>query len=161
MNRTEIFQYHNFLNKNNNNLKAAYFLIFSQLNCSFLKINLAYVRMERGDFVGDGWEDCNLFGLQLLDGRMEREEFLRCSMGNTRFERMELSGVRFCSVAFMGSVWRNVTIKKGKFKNCNFRGMCFIESVIEKTTFQGCVFDKMDMKEVTMSKVVFVDCVFL
>ena len=34
--------------------------------------------MERGDFVGDGWEDCNLFGLQLLDGRMEREEFLRC-----------------------------------------------------------------------------------
>ncbi len=128
---------------------------------SFLEVNLAYVQMERGDFVGDGWEDCNLFGLQLLDGRMEREEFLRCSMGNTRFERMELSEVRFCSVAFMGSVWRNVTIKKGKFKNCNFRGMCFIESVIEKTTFQGCVFDKMDMKEVTMSKVVFVDCVFL
>ena len=36
---------------------------------SFLEVNMAYVQMERGVFVEDGWEDCNLLGLIILDGR--------------------------------------------------------------------------------------------
>lgn len=128
---------------------------------SFLEVNLAYAQMERGYFLGDGWEECNLFGLQLLDGRMEREEFLKCSMGNTRFKRVELYGVWFSSVVFMRSVWEKMTVKRGKFKNCNFRGMRFLETIIEKTIFRDCVFDNTDMEEIKMSEVVFVNCVFL
>lgn len=128
---------------------------------SFLEVNLAYVQMEKGYFLGDGWEGCNLFGFGLLEGRMEREEFLKCSMGNTRFRRVKLCGVRFSSVVFMGSVWEKVMVKKGRFKDCNFRGMRFWETVMEETVFRDCVFDNTDMEGIKMSEVVFINCVFL
>ncbi len=127
---------------------------------SFIRVNLAYVKIDGGSFVGNGWERCNLFGMQLSEAQVERDQFIYCSMGSSKWKRTTLEGVEFCETACTGSIWREVTMENCHFQKCNLRGMCFRDSVMEQVVFLECIFDDTDMEKVRMSGVLFIDCMF-
>ncbi len=127
---------------------------------SFLESNMAYVRVQSGVFMGNGWEDCNLFGMELSDVLSEMDRFVRCSMGGVRLKRAELdqSGFRECTCT--GSIWEQAVLKGCSFTDCNFRGAYFEKAVMKKTRFLNCAFDGVCMTGVSMSQVLFQNCVF-
>lgn len=109
---------------------------------SFLESNMAYVRVRGGIFMGNGWEDCNLFGMELSDVLSELEQAV----------------FRECTCA--GSVWEQAVLKGCCFVGCNFRGAYFENTVMKKTRFLDCAFDGVRMTGVSMSQVLFQNCVF-
>lgn len=128
---------------------------------SFLDSNMAYVRIRGGSFAGNGWEDCNLFGMELSDVVSEMDRFDRCSMGGIRLKKVELDQDRFQNCVCAGGFWEQALLRKCSFTGCNFRGVHFEQTVVERSRFRNCVFDAGSMAGVSMSQVVFQNCVFV
>lgn len=127
---------------------------------SFLESNMAYVRVRGGIFMGNGWEDCNLFGMELSDVLSELDRLVRCSLGSARLKRAELEQAVFRECTCAGSVWEQAVLKGCCFAGCNFRGAYFENTVMKKTRFLDCAFDGVRMTGVSMSQVLFQNCVF-
>jgi len=111
---------------------------------SFFCCNFEKVYLSGSNFGGSKFVSC----------KFNCNELVKAEWDEVIMENMEIDSIMAFRATFCESTFRNIRIKNGDFKLCNFWSAKF-----DKVTFENCNFEQASFTDASFSEVVFKDCI--
>lgn len=126
--------------------------------CTFRKVQFAGLHINRTHFTDCIFEQCDLSGLPLCDGTLNRTEFIGCRGTGATLDRLKMKDVLFRDCQLNYLTISDCVMERTEFNHCDLSNMMLFASRQKDLSLNSCKLNRSEINATSLAGVDLSDC---